>query len=55
MVNSAIKAMGEPGEIDGEDEDYQENKSEERSYDATYKKVKENCTAILIIRLLVVL
>ena len=39
MVQSAIKAMGEPGEIDGE-EDYQEKKTEEKSYEATYKKVK---------------
>jgi len=40
MVKSAIKAMGEPGEIDGDQEEYQENKSEDRSYESSYKKVK---------------
>ncbi len=45
MVQSAIKAMGEPREIDGEEEGYsaneqREKQKKEKTYKATYKKVK---------------
>ncbi len=39
MVEAAIKAMGEPGEIDGE-EGHKEGETYEKSYNATYEKVK---------------